>query len=85
MLASRKNPRVDVSKSHASRKNKLQSNKASRMVTQAYCNLAMVYVYSRSCEKKREVLYGATLSYVNSSNTTLTLTLILTLILTLTE
>ena len=28
--------RVDVSKSHASRKNRLQSNKASRMVTQAY-------------------------------------------------
>ena len=29
-------PRVDVSKSHAPCKNKLQSNKASRMVTQAY-------------------------------------------------
>ena len=58
-------PRVDVSKSHASRKNKLQSNKASRMVTQAYRNLARVYVDSChdscSCEKKCEVLYRATL------------------------
>ena len=55
-------PRVHVSKSHASCKNKLQSNKASRMVTQAYWNLARVYVDSRSCEKKCEVLYRATLN-----------------------
>ena len=54
--------RVDVSKSHASRKNKLQINKASRMVTQAYWNLARVYVDSRSCEKKCEVLYRAILN-----------------------
>ena len=54
--------RVDVSKSHASRKNKMQSNEASRMVTQVYWNLARVYVDSRSCEKKCEILYRATLS-----------------------
>ena len=35
-------PRVDVSKLHASCQNKLQSKKASRMVTQAYWNLARV-------------------------------------------
>ena len=57
-------PRVDVSKSHAWCKNKLQSNKASRMVTQGYWNLARVYVDSRSREKKCDVLYRATLSYV---------------------
>ena len=33
-------PRVDVSKSHASCKIKLQNNKASRMITQAYSNRA---------------------------------------------
>ena len=55
-------PQVDVSKSHASCKNKLQSNKASRMDTPAYWNPARVYVDSRSCEKKCEILYPATLN-----------------------
>ena len=54
---SRKNPsgREQVTRA------KLQSNKASRMVTQAYWNLARVYVDSRSCEKECEALYWATL------------------------
>ena len=56
--------RVDLSKSHAWCKNKLQSNKLLRMVTQAYWNLARVYVDSRSRETKCEVLYRATLRYV---------------------